>query len=66
MKASTYELLIDIETSIDIIVRHLLSMIYASLEAAWLLVRRLLPDYECVNLDIFESALEFPKAISLN
>ena len=42
---------------------HLLSIIQASLEAAWLRARRLLPILEGENSDIFESAIEFSKGI---
>ena len=42
--------------------RHLLSLIQASLEAAWLCTRHLCSS--SLDWDIFESALEFPKRIS--
>ena len=42
---------------------HLLSIIQASLKAAWLRARRLSPTSERVNSDIFESAIEFSKGI---
>ena len=42
---------------------HLLSIIQASLKAAWLRARRLSPTLEGENSDIFESAIEFSKGI---
>ena len=42
---------------------HLLSIIQASLKAAWLRARHLLPTLESENSDIFESAIECLKGI---
>ena len=72
MKASAYELCLsiptNIDTSIDSTVHHLLSLIPASLEAAWSRARCLpgasLGMRTVGQLDIFEPALEFPKVFS--
>ena len=57
---------IDINTSIDSTVHHLLSIIQASLKAACLCATRVSPTSECVNSDIFESAIEFSKRTFMN
>ena len=54
-----------IDTIIGSVVRHLLSMIQASLEA-WLCARSLPPAQEYINSDMFEPALELLTEILQN
>ena len=74
MKASTYYFYAKlylaistlINTSMDGTDRHLLSIIQALLEAAWLHARHLLSAQACINLDIFDWALVSPKGMCIS